>query len=160
MYEDRIERATDYFKQGYNCAQAVTAAFADIYGLTEELALRISASFGGGIGRMREICGAASGMFILAGLQTATTKAKDSAGKEYNYKVVQMLAERFKECNSSLVCGELLGLKTPSSASSQHFTDTKPEARTEEYYKKRPCVKMVSSAARIFAEYLSEQEKR
>ncbi|MBO5812731.1 MAG: C_GCAxxG_C_C family protein, partial [Bacteroidaceae bacterium] len=66
MYEDRIQRAVDNFKQGYNCAQAVTAAFADLYDLTEEQALRISASFGGGIGRMREVCGAASGMFILA----------------------------------------------------------------------------------------------
>ena len=154
MYEDRIQRAVDNFKQGYNCAQAVTAAFADLYDLTEEQALRISASFGGGIGRMREVCGAASGMFILAGMQTGTTDPKDSKGKEYNYQVVQQLASEFRKRNGSIICGELLGLRKPAENSTQQFTDTKPEERTPEYYKKRPCVKMVEEGARIFAEYL------
>ncbi|MBO7247111.1 MAG: C_GCAxxG_C_C family protein [Bacteroidaceae bacterium] len=154
MYEDRIQRAVDNFKQGYNCAQAVTAAFADLYSLTEEQALLVSASFGGGIGRMREVCGAASGMFILAGMQTGTTDPKDSKGKEYNYQVVQQLASEFRKRNGSIICGELLGLRKPAENSAQQFTDTKPEERTPEYYKKRPCVKMVEEAARIFAEYL------
>lgn len=155
MYEDRIQRAVDNFKQGYNCAQAVTAAFADLYSLTEEQALLVSASFGGGIGRMREVCGAASGMFILAGMQTGTTDPKDSKGKEYNYQVVQQLASEFRKRNGSIICGELLGLRKPAENSTQQFTDTKPEERTPEYYKKRPCVKMVEEAARIFTEYLS-----
>lgn len=154
MYEDRIQRAVENFKQGYNCAQAVTAAFADLYTLTEEQALLVSASFGGGIGRMREVCGAASGMFILAGMQAGTTDPKDSKGKEYNYQVVQQLASEFRKRNGSIICGELLGLRKLAENRAQQFTDTKPEERTPEYYKKRPCVKMVEEGARIFAEYL------
>ena len=154
MYEDRIQRAVENFKQGYNCAQAVTAAFADLYSLTEEQALLVSASFGGGIGRMREVCGAASGMFILAGMQAGTTDPKDSKGKEYNYQVVQQLASEFRKRNGSIICGELLGLRKLAENRAQQFTDTKPEERTPEYYKKRPCVKMVEEGARIFAEYL------
>jgi C_GCAxxG_C_C family probable redox protein len=104
---------------------------------------------------MREVCGAASGMFILAGLQTGTVDPKDSRGKEYNYQVVQQLAAEFRKRNGSIICGELLGLRKPAEQITVQFTDTKPEERTPEYYKKRPCVKMVEEAARIFAEYLS-----
>ena len=75
--EDRIQKAVELFKQGYNCSQSICAAFADMYGYTEEQALRMSASFGGGIGRMRMTCGAACGMFILAGLETGCTDGKD-----------------------------------------------------------------------------------
>ncbi|MBQ2123709.1 MAG: C_GCAxxG_C_C family protein [Bacteroidaceae bacterium] len=151
-YEERIERAVALFKSGYNCSQAVVAAFADMYGFTEEQAFRMSASFGGGIGRMRQTCGAACGMFLLAGLETGATDGADQEGKARNYEVVQALAEKFKAENGSLICAELLGL------SKQAPTPHTPEARTQEYYKKRPCAMMVETAARIFAEYLQQKK--
>ena len=112
--EDRIQKAVELFKSGYNCSQSVVAAFADMYGFTQEQALRMSASFGGGIGRMRETCGAACGMFLVAGLETGATEATDREGKAANYAVVQELAAEFKKRNGSLICGELLGLKKKS----------------------------------------------
>ena len=74
--KDRIEKAVELFKSGYNCSQSVVGAFADMYGFTEEQAFRMSASFGGGIGRMRQTCGAACGMFLLAGLEKGLWKAR------------------------------------------------------------------------------------
>ena len=150
--EDRIEKAVELFKSGFNCSQSVVAAFADMYGFTEEQALRMSASFGGGIGRMRQTCGAACGMFLLAGLQKGAIDGKDREGKAANYALVQELAEEFKKRNGSMICAELLGLKKPEGSSI-------PEARTEQYYSKRPCVKMVEEAARIWVEYLKMQQK-
>ena len=147
--EDRIQKAVELFKSGYNCSQSVVAAFADMYGFTQEQALRMSASFGGGIGRMRETCGAACGMFLVAGLETGATEATDREGKAANYAVVQELAAEFKKRNGSLICGELLGLKKKEPVS------TIPEERTAQYYSKRPCAKMVEEAARIWSEYLS-----
>ena len=152
--EQRIARAVELFKMGYNCAQAVTAAFADEYGYTEEQALKMSASFGGGIGRMRETCGAACGMFILAGLETGSTDAEDRQGKADNYALVQRLAQEFSRENGSLICAELLGLAKNAP------TPATPDARNGEYYKKRPCVKMVEEAARIWCEYLEKNKKR
>lgn len=151
--EDRIAKAVEFFKSGYNCSQSVVAAFADLYGFTEEQALRMSASFGGGIGRMRETCGAACGMFLLAGLETGCTDAKDRAGKSANYALVQELAAEFKRRNGSICCGELLGLKKNTPVVST------PEARTQQYYEKRPCVKMVEEAARIWVEYLQKNQQ-
>lgn len=151
--EKRIEKAVSLFRAGYNCSQSVCAAFADLYGYTQEQALKMSASFGGGIGRMRQTCGAACGMFLLAGLHNGTTEASDREGKAANYKLVQQLAEEFKKRNGSLVCEELLGLRK------QHYTDPQPEARTAQYYAKRPCIKMVEEAARIWSEFLTQQEK-
>lgn len=147
--EERVEKAVALFKEGYNCSQSVVTAFADLYGFTNEQALRMSASFGGGIGRMRQTCGAACGLFMLAGLETGCTEGKDREGKENNYKVVQALAEEFRKRNGSLICAELLGLSKTAP------TPATPEARSTEYYKKRPCVKMVEEAARIWCEYLS-----
>lgn len=152
-YENRIQRAVEQFKSGYNCSQSVVAAFADLYGFTEEQALRMSASFGGGIGRMRQTCGAACGMFLLAGLDTGAVDAEDRVGKSHNYEVVQQLAEKFRAENGSLICAELLGLSTTA-----EHRDTQAEPRTDLYYKKRPCVEMVETAARIFADYLIEKE--
>lgn len=150
--EERIAKARDLFMQGYNCSQSVTAAFADLYGIDKQVALKISASFGGGIGRMRQTCGAACGMFILAGLETGTTDPTNRMGKAKNYKAVQYLANKFKEENGSLCCGDLLGLKK-----SEPNQDTTPEQRTKEYYKKRPCPDIVAIAAKIFADYLKEK---
>ncbi len=143
--EQRILRAVELFKMGYNCAQSVTAAFADEYGYTEEQALKMSASFGGGIGRMRETCGAACGMFILAGLETGCTDASDREGKAANYAFVQQLAEAFRSECGSLICAELLGLRERKPQIPM------PDERTQGYYMKRPCVKMVETAARIWA---------
>ena len=143
--EQRIARAVELFKMGYNCAQPVTAAFADEYGYTEEQALKMSASFGGGIGRMRETCGAACGMFILAGLETGCVDPDDRQGKADNYAFVQKLAGEFRKKNGSLICAELLGLRE------RKPQVPTPEQRTESYYMKRPCVKMVETAARIWA---------
>lgn len=153
MYEDRIERAVSLFKSGYNCSQSVVAAFADLYGFTEEQALRMAASFGGGIGRMRQTCGAACGMFLLAGLETGAVRADDREGKGRNYDVVQQLAAQFREENGSLICAELLGLDRKAA------TPPTPEARTAEYYRKRPCSMMVETAARLFARFLEENGK-
>lgn len=153
VMEKRIEKATALFKEGYNCSQSVVAAFADLYGFTHEQALKMSASFGGGIGRMRQTCGAACGLFMLAGLESGCTEGKDREGKEANYKLVQQFAEEFRKRNGSLICAELLGLAKNAP------TPTTPEARTAEYYKKRPCVKMVEEAARIFAEFLKEKQE-
>ena len=142
--EQRVLRAVELFKMGYNCAQSVTAAFADEYGYTEEQALKMSASFGGGIGRMRETCGAACGMFILAGLETGSTDPNDREGKAANYAFVQKLAEEFRRENGSLICAELLGLRE------RKPQEPNPEERTQAYYAKRPCAKMVETAARIW----------
>lgn len=151
--EERIELAVSLFKEGYNCSQSVVAAFADLYGFTREQALKMSASFGGGIGRMRQTCGAACGLFMVAGLETGCTEGKNREGKEANYKLVQELAEEFRRRNGSIVCAELLGLSKSAP------TPATPEERTTEYYKKRPCVKMVEEAARIWAEYLVKNHK-
>ena len=148
--EQRIKKAEELFMQGYNCAQSVTAAFADIYGYTEEQALKLSAGFGGGIGRMRETCGAACGMFMLAGLENGSAKAGDAEGKMQNYALVQDLAAKFRDENGSLRCAELLGIKSQEQGTKTN--DPTPAPRTEEYYKKRPCVEMVASAVRIFLE--------
>ncbi len=151
MYEDRIEKAYALFMKGYNCAQSVTAAFADLYGLTEEQALLASASFGGGMGRMRLTCGTVTGMFLLAGLESGTTNPDDRELKARNYAMVRELAERFKAENGSIVCSELLqmGNKTESAM---------PSERTAAYYKKRPCPELVRCAARIYAQMLEEKK--
>lgn len=149
--EKRVERAKELFKQGFNCSQSVFAACADLYGIEDEaLALRLSASFGGGIGRMRETCGAACGMFMLAGLENGSAKAGDAEGKMHNYALVQDLAAKFRDENGSLRCAELLGIKSQEQGTK--INDPTPAPRTEEYYKKRPCVEMVASAVRIFLE--------
>ena len=150
--KDRVEKAVELFKSGYNCSQSVVAAFADMYGFTQEQALRMSASFGGGIGRMRQTCGAACGMFLLAGLEKGAVDGKDREGKAANYALVQQLAEEFRKRNGSMICAELLGLKKPEGSSM-------PEARTELYYAKRPCANMVEEEAAIWAEYLEKQRK-
>ena len=142
--QHRVDKAVALFKQGFNCSQSVFAACADIYGIEDQaLALRLSASFGGGIGRMRQTCGAACGMFMLAGLENGSVIEGDSEGKKQNYALVQDLANKFKAENGSLICSELLGIAPKQQ-------DPQPEARTDAYYQKRPCVEMVATAVRIF----------
>jgi len=149
--EMRVEKAQALFHDGYNCAQAVFGSCADLLGLTDSAqALRLAASFGGGIGRMRQTCGAACGMFLLEGLHSGSSQAGDHAGKMHNYERVQALAQQFKAENGSLICAELLG-----QAGAQASTSPTPEQRTATYYKKRPCSEMVASAVRIFLEELA-----
>ena len=151
--EQRVEKARALFKQGFNCSQSVFAACADIYGIDDEaLALRLSASFGGGIGRMRQTCGAACGMFMLAGLENGSAVPHDAEGKKQNYALVQDLAAQFKAENGSLICSELLGIAPKPQ-------EPTPEARTEAYYHKRPCAEMVASAVRIFLTNLLDRAK-
>ncbi len=154
MYEERISHAAELFMAGYNCAQSVFAAFADLYGLTRTQALLVSASFGAGIGRMRETCGTASAIYMLAGLETGTIIGADREGKSANYAVVQELAARFREKHKTTVCRELLGLRKNAP------TPPVADPRTAEYYKKRPCVRMVESAATIYAQFLSERAEK
>lgn len=203
--ETRKERAARLFKEGYNCSQAVFAAYADKYGIDEETALKLSASFGGGMGRMREVCGAVSGMFMIAGLETGATEGKDVEGKKANYDMVQKMAEVYRKENGSIICKELLGLvpmparqeqsegmqrdsvsvntgEMPSEAGLEaaqvqsggssesaerkaasdknavmQFTDTQPETRTTEYYKKRPCAELVQMACDIIEDVLYQE---
>ena len=158
--ERRVAKGVALFKQGYNCSQAVTLAFADWYDVPEGLMARMSASFGGGIGRMRETCGTASGMFMLAGLEIATEEANQEV-KAKNYKAVQELAGKFKEQTGSLICRELLKgyvINGNANGNANISTDPTPEARTDEYYKKRPCVKMVELAIRTYMRFLEEHD--
>jgi C_GCAxxG_C_C family probable redox protein len=149
--ESRAQRAVELFKNGYNCAQAVFAACADVYGITDEqLALRLSASFGGGMGRMRLVCGAASGMFMLAGLHNGSATPHDNEGKMANYAFVQQLAGEFKGKYGSLICAELLGLAPKGQCNINLDLDPRPADRTPEYYEKRPCGEMVAEAVRIY----------
>jgi C_GCAxxG_C_C family probable redox protein len=149
----RVAKAVALFKEGFNCSQSVVAAYADLEGFSQEQALKMSASFGGGIGRMRETCGAACGMFLLAGLKTGVTDGADRDGKAANYAFVQQLAEEFKQHNGALRCADLLNLPD------NEPTVATPEARTTHYYKKRPCVKIVEEAARIWGEQLRKKDE-
>ena len=142
----RQDKAEELFKKGFNCAQSVFTAFADKYGFDEETALKISASFGAGFGRMREVCGCFSAIAMIAGLETGSSTEHDSQGKQYNYEVVQRLAEEYKKVSGgSIICRELLGISGGYNADSK----VKPSERTDEYYKKRPCVQLVRDACTI-----------
>lgn len=149
--EERANRGMEMFKKGYNCSQSVVAAFADLYDIDESTALKIAASFGGGLGRMRLTCGCVSGMAVLAGLENGTDDGSDNATKMANYQLVQALANKYKENTGSVICAELLGLAEGSNTSPQ------PEARTPQYYHKRPCKELVGLACRIYAEHLNEE---
>lgn len=151
--KERIEKAVSLFKEGYNCSQSVVAAYADLYGFTKEQALHMSASFGGGIGRMRETCGAACGMFLLAGLERCALEGTDRESKSANYALVQELAAKFKEETGALRCADLLGL-----AKNTPIVPT-AEARTPQYYAKRPCARMIETAATIFGDFLEKENK-
>ncbi len=150
----RVDKAVDYFMQGYGCCQSVVAAFADLYGLDEVMAKRIAAGFGGGVGRMRMMCGAVSGIVILVGLDCGQTEGSDREGKSNCYKVVQELLSQSKEQNGSLICAEILGLNGHDKAASSYVASE----RTAEYYRTRPCAAKVERAARIFAQYLEKKE--
>ena len=153
--KSRGELARELFHEGYNCSQAVTLAFADKlaeHGIDKETAAMMASSFGGGIGRLREVCGCVSGMALVCGVLEGYADPKASTEKQEHYKRIQELAEAFKERNGSYICRELL-----AGAAGVH-ADTKPvpEARTEEYYKKRPCADLAACAADILEKYLTK----
>ena len=141
------EKARELFLQGYNCAQAVFVAFCDVTGMDEETALKLSSSFGAGMGKMREVCGACSGMFMVAGMLYGYNELDDEAKAEH-YAFIQKMAEEFKERNDgTVICRDLLkNLAT-------NITPI-PDKRTDEYYKKRPCLKFVEDAADIMDKYI------
>jgi C_GCAxxG_C_C family probable redox protein len=148
---DKAEYAVKLFKEGYNCSQAVLCAFCEELGMDNDTALRLAASFGGGMGRLREVCGAVTGMFMIAGLKYGYTDVEDRQLKQEHYELIQMLSNKFKEINGSIICRELLGLEI------RHDTPV-PEERTETYYKKRPCAELVKCAAGIIEEVILEKE--
>ena len=186
--EEAAARAQGFFEEGYNCCQSVFLAFAGRYGFDRETACRLSASFGGGVGRLRQICGAVSAMALICGLETGAVKGADQDGKAYNYKNVQQLAARFEKQSGSLICRELLGLPEPEgeqaskegkapeggraeglaakdapdealrSAMEGGMGRYRPQARDERYYATRPCKRLIGLAAEIIQEWLEERE--
>lgn len=141
------EHAARLFNEGYNCSQAVFGAYCDKLKLDFETALKLTSSFGGGMGRLREVCGAVSSMFMIAGLKYGYIDPKDMNLKQKHYELIQKLSKQFKEKNGSIICRELLGLDI-------HHDSPAPEARTEDYYKKRPCAELVKCAAEIIDDVL------
>ena len=143
---EKTEKAKELFKSGYNCSQAVLGVFSEELGMDFDTAMKIASSFGGGMGRMREVCGTVSGMFMAAGLAFA-----GEVDKAEQYKIVQELARRFKEKNGSIICRELLqGIESSTSPT--------PSERTETYYKKRPCVELVGDSVEILEQFIEERK--
>ena len=145
----RREKAMALFEEGYNCAQSVVLAFADLHGIDEKTAARMASTFGGGMGRLREVCGAVSGTFLTLGLLYGYDNPKARDEKTEVYARGQELAAEFEKENGSIVCRELLGLSVKKEAPI-------PEARTSEYYKKRPCKELVGDAAEILERFIEE----
>lgn len=146
----RREAAMANFMKGYNCSQSVVLAFADMFDIDEATLSKLSSSFGGGMGRLREVCGSVSGMFMVAGLLYGYDGPETGQVKADHYARIQELAKRFEEKHGSIVCRELLGLSV------RHDIPV-PEARTSEYYKKRPCPEIIGDAAEILEQFINEQ---
>lgn len=159
MYDKKAERARQLFKEGYNCTQAVVGAFAGEMGMNFDTAIKLASSFGGGMGRMREVCGAVSGMFIVAGVLYGYSDPKDKEAKDKHYALIQKLAENFKSCNGSIICKNLLtginlesgGIALRVKEEEKREIDSTPVStpRTAEFYRKRPCDELVWCAANI-----------
>lgn len=145
----RVEKAAATFEEGYTCAQSVFATYADLFGMDRETALKLSSPMGGGMGRMREVCGAVSAMALLAGLKEGNVDPSNEEGKEKIYLLTRQMAEKFKEQHGTIICRELLGLDGMEESA-------KPSERTAQYYQERPCTRLVVTAARIVEEMLLE----
>ena len=139
--------AAELFLEGFNCAQAVAVAFTDLTGMDKKEAAKLASPFGGGMGRMLEVCGAVSGMFMVLGQLYGYDNSDEDTHKKELYRQVQALAEKFREENGSIICREIL--KNPPS-------DPNPSPRTAEYYAKRPCCRMVMTAARLMDEFIAQ----
>ena len=143
---NHAEKSFELFKSGYNCAQAVAVSFCDLTNLSETTAARMASSFGGGMGRMREVCGAVSGMFMVLGLLYGYDDPKADTEKKQLYTDVQALAEEFRKEAGSILCREIL--KNPPS-------DPNPSPRTATYYAMRPCERMVYNAADLMDAFIT-----
>ena len=139
-------KAAELFLGGYNCAQSIAVAFCDVTGLSEDFSARMASSFGGGMGRLREVCGAVSGMYMVLGLLYGYDTPGDDVSKKRLYTDVQALAARYRELNGSIVCREIL--KNPPS-------DPNPTPRTAEFYRTRPCARLVMTAAELMDEFIA-----
>ena len=146
----KTEKAKELFLQGYNCSQAVLGAFCDELNIDFETAMHLSSSFGGGMGRLREVCGALSGAFMVAGLKYGYSSPDNKEEKSEHYKLIQEIAEEFKKDKGSIICRELLEKRKDEKES--HI----PDDRTPDYYKTRPCLAMVEEAAGIMEELLNK----
>lgn len=149
----RADKARDLFYEGYNCCQSVVGAFADCFNIDMETAMRFSDGMGGGMGRMRMTCGAVSAMALLAGLKLSSGRPKDLDNRGLVYAKVREMTEAFRDKNGSVICRELLGSAMPKDNGS------KPEERTAEYYKKRPCAGCIHDCAEIVEKYLLSDEE-
>ncbi len=145
----RREKAIANFRNGYNCSQAIVLAFEDMLPIDTDLLLKMASSFGGGMGRLREVCGAVCGMFMVAGLLYGYAEPETGEKKAEHYARIQELAGRFEKKQGSIVCRQLLGMN-------HHRDDPTPEARTKEYYEKRPCPEIIGDAAGILEQYMME----
>lgn len=143
----RVEEAVKTFETGYTCAQSVFVTYADLFGLDRETALKLTSPMGGGIGRMREVCGAVSAMALLAGLKEGNTDPSNEEGKERIYLLTRQMAEKFKKKHETIICRELLGIQGMEESA-------KPSERTQAYYKERPCSRLIATAAEIVEELL------
>ena len=144
---ERGDKGREYFKSGLNCAQATLVALADLSGLDEETAKKVASGFGGGIGRMREVCGTVSGAVMAMGMILG-----DKIGKAELYAKIQQFADKFRSENGSIICRELLGLNKGEDACGA------PSPRTEQYYKKRPCAELVKYAVELLEESLKAEK--
>ncbi len=145
---DRVEKARENFLKGYNCAQAVVVAFADVIGLSEEEAAKMASPFGGGFGRMREVCGAVSGMTIVLGVLEGNADPTDAKAKTRIYERERELLAKFQESQGSIICRELLGIRKDMQETAT------PSDRTKAYYDNRSCLSSVETAARILEQYV------
>lgn len=145
----RGDKAYENFLKGYNCAQAVAVTYCDVLGLDEETAARLASGFGGGMGRMREVCGAFSGAVMVMSAVYGYSDPKNGAEKTELYENIRALADSFRAETGSIICKELLGLKEMEKSPS-------PEARTEQYYKKRPCPELCRLSGNLLERFISE----
>ena len=158
--EERVAKAQRLFKEeGYNCCQAVVLAYNDLFGIDDDTAASMSSGFGGGMGRLREVCGSVSGMVMLAGLIAPAKDPSIKVDRTRNYALVQEMADSFKAINGSIICRELLGLTPIGSGNVCGKESPEPSDRTAEYYKKRPCEELVGISARIVGEKIAEMDK-
>lgn len=147
----RAEKAKQYFLDGYNCSQAVALAFADLIGMDENQIAKMTSGFGGGMGRMREVCGSISGAVFVMSCLYGYSDCKANEDKKNLYTDIQAVCKEFEKENGSIVCRELLGLDQKGASSPT------PQARTESYYKKRPCVELVACSAEILDNFINNK---
>lgn len=149
--EPHAQKAKDLFLEGYNCAQSMLGAYCDEAGIDFEQAIKLTASFGGGMGRLREVCGAVTGMFMIAGLKYGYTSSNDDETKAKHYELIQSLAKQFKEENGSIICRDLLELGEVEQG-------PVPDKRTADYYQHRRCAQLIENAGKMLDELIENKK--